>query len=378
MAENRPVTDRSIDRRTFLQRIGGGLFAISLTPILGCEFNSVEPITTGRPLSLLTPIEAFYTKNGAEISIADWRMPVISRESWGLEVTGLVDRPQTFRFADLAARDDQEIDLLKTMRCVIDSNEVRGLIGTAVWTGVPLRLFLDEAGIDLASAKRLRLFGADRFTNNLPVDRIYGVNEPDLVEPLLVTRINGRPLPARHGAPVRLIVHEGFGYRNVKWITKVEVSASDEPFGTYQDAGFVDDGVMRLASRTTDPLQNVRLPAGPVRISGFAVSGSAGIAAVEVSLDSGPWQSADLLSREQALASDRLVADSLQGRSPDAYPFPWRGVWRTWEIDLDVPPGPHSVRVRAIDATGALQPETDQNGLADGVNGYAHLSFEAT
>ena len=367
-----------LDRRAFIRLAGGGAIGLVVLPLVGCESNSVEPITAGERVTILTPVEDFYYKNGAEISISNWSMPVIPREEWGLEITGLVNSPFTLRYADLEGLASDQVELLKTMRCVIDSNEVRGLIGTAVWSGIPLRVFLDQAGIDLGATRRLRFFGADGFANNIPIDRIYGQNDPSLVEPLLVTAMNGEPLPARHGAPVRLIIHETFGYKNVKWVTKVEATSSDEPFGTYQNAGFVDDGVMRVISRTTNPLLNSTVPAGDVLVSGFAVSGRAGITSVEVSVNGGEWLPADLVSSAGVVASDPLIASSLQASDPDRFLFPWRGVWRTWDFRFTATPGRHTLRIRATDEEGNVQPEVDQDGISDGINAWATLAFDAT
>ncbi len=367
-----------LDRRSFLRLAGGGILGVIVIPIAGCEFNGVDPITAGERVRILTPVEEFYYKNGAEISISDWSMPSIRPEDWSMEITGLVSSPTTIRMSDLEAHASDRVDLLKTMRCVIDSNEVRGLIGTAVWTGVPLRIFLDQAGIDLGSTRRLRLYGADGFRNNIPVDRIYGQVDPTLAEPLLVTAMNGVPLPSRHGAPVRLILHEAFGYKNVKWITKVEAVAEDDPFGTYQDAGFVDDGEMRLTSRTTNPLMNASVPAGDLLVSGFAVSGRSGIERVEVSVNGGEWVPADLVGEEGMLSSDPLIPTTLQASDPDRFAFPWRGVWRTWDFRFTATKGRHALRIRAIDADGNVQPEVDPDGISDGVNAWATLAFDAT
>lgn len=365
-----------MDRRTFILRAGGGVLGFSLFGLAGCEFNSVDPITGGRVVSFLTPIDSFFYKNGAETSISDWALPIIERDAWRLRIDGLVGTPMEISYADIEAKSADAIELLKTMRCVIDSNEVQGLIGTAVWRGVPLRLFLDQAGIDRSSAVRLRLYGADTFGNNITVDRVYGNGNPELVEPLLVTHMNGEPLTAEHGAPVRLIVHESFGYKNVKWITRVEATASDEPFGTYQDAGFVDDGVMRVISRATNPLQNASVPAGRVRIEGFAVSGAGGITNVDIALDGGAYQPATLQTEQELKDSEPLLADVIQLSDPGRFPFPLHAVWRLWSFEFDAAAGNHMLRIRATDESGEHQPEQDLGGLADGVNAVGTLTIK--
>ena len=285
---NRPT------RRQFLRTTSSGLVGMSIVPLAlpfaGCEDSLVEPIAFGRALPFLTPLDEFYVKVGAEVSIANWQQPDIAAADWGLTIDGLVDQPLTVRYADLEAEAaaGNAVTILKTMRCVIDSNEIGGLIGTALWTGIPLNVFTNRAGVNPSTA-RFRVFGTDGFTNNFVASRIDNVPAEQLVGPLLVTHMNGELLPAEHGGPVRLLLNESFGYKNIKWIARVEATDSNTPFGTYQDAGFVDDGILRVVSRMTDPITNTILPAGRLRASGFAVSGYAAITEIEISVDEGSW-----------------------------------------------------------------------------------------
>ena len=366
----------TFSRRDFIRLAGGTAIGISFVGLAGCEFNSVEPITLGREVPFLTPVDEFYYKNGADISIPNWTLPSMRSEDWAMDIDGLVASPQTVRFADLEAEASARINLLKTMRCVIDSNDVQGLIGTAVWQGIPLRIFLDRAGIDMAKTRRLRLYGADGFTNNIPIERIYGDQPTDLVEPLLVTHMNGVPLPPEHGYPVRLIIHESFGYKNVKWITRVEATDSDAPFGTYQDAAFVDDGVIRTVSRATEPLDQSQVPAGSLTIRGFAVSGTSGITGVDVSVDGGTFTPALLQDETSVLNADPLIADAVQFTDTGRFPYPLPGVWRKWEFTFQATPGTHTIRIRATDADGNVQPESDSD-ISDGINAFASLRITA-
>jgi len=366
----------SMDRRGFLKLAGGASVGLMYLWITGCESNSVDPIATGSVLPFLTPIDSFYYKNGAEISISRWSMPSIDSATWKLTIDGLVDTPINVTYQDIMNEIAARVDLLKTMRCVIDSNEVQGLIGTAIWSGVPLRTFLDRAGIDRTRTKRLRLYGDDGFTNNIVLDRIYNPDDPALVEPLLVTHINGQPLPPEHGFPVRLIIHESFGYKNVKWLTRVEATAADTPFGTYQDKGFADDGVIRVVSRVTDPVDNLTVTAGQIRCTGFAVSGFGGIAAIEYSLDGGPFQQAAIDTISQVMAEVPDLATTVQGADPSTYSYPYRGVWVKWGCQIDLAPGSHTLRIRASDTSGNVQPETDSD-LSDGINSVPTVHLRA-
>lgn len=363
-------------RREFLRTTGGMVLGISFIGLAGCEFNSVEPIALGSEVPFLTPVKDFYYKNGADISIRDWTLPIISKEQWALKIDGLVSNPITVRYADLEAESANAVNLLKTMRCVIDSNEVQGLIGTAVWRGVPLRIFLDRAGVDPARTRRLFLYGSDRFENNVKLDKVYGSQPQELVEPLLVTHMNGEPLTAEHGAPVRLIIHDSFGYKNVKWIGRVEATDDDRDFGTYQAAGFVDDGQIRAVSRPTEPLSNAQVPAGLITVRGFAVSGFAGIKDVSVSVDEGLFTPAMLQDQASVLSADPLIAEAIQFTGSDRFPFPFRGVWRKWEFTFDAAPGTHTIRIRATDGAGNEQPDADTD-ISDGINAIPSITIIA-
>ena len=362
-----------MNRRNFLKSSGGLIFGVSVIGLGGCEFNSVDPITTGKSIPFLTPVDDFYYKNGAELSVANWTLPIINQDSWRLRIDGLVSSPLEISYADIEAESANAINLLKTMRCVVDSNSVQGLIGTAVWRGVPLRTFMEQAGLDTGATRRIRFYGEDTFTNNITINELLSPAE-GLIEPLLVTHMNDLPLTAEHGAPVRLIIHNSFGYKNVKWLNRVEATASDEVFGTYQDEGFVDDGIMRVSSRATNPLENAEVPAGLVTVEGFAVSGAAGITSVEVSVDGGGFTAATIQSEAEVLASDPLIAEAIQFTQGEGFSYPFKAVWVKWTYEFEATPGVYTIDIKATDAAGAEQPATDST-IDDSLNAVSTVTF---
>ena len=359
----------TVNRRTFLQRTAMGLFGLSLAR---CGYQEVQPLLSGVELPFLTPLGTHYMKNGAEGSIPGWRTPNLNRDTWSMNIDGLVDTPLTLTYADIEAEADQAIDVLKTMQCVVDSNTAQGLVGTAMWRGVPLRIFLDRAGIQLDQAKRLHFFGADGFTNNLPLHKIYDAAYNDGVpETLVVTHMNGELLERDHGAPVRIIVPDGFGYASVKWVERITATVDESAFGTYQDTGFVDDSQSPVFGKITAPTDNLSVPAGPLTINGFSVSGFGGIDRVDISIDGGPWVPAQIASAAEVLTAAPEVGAAIQFADP-TYQYPFRGVWVLWSLSWEATPGRHTIRARATDSTGTAQPERDLE-ISDGINANASI-----
>ena len=359
-----------LPRRQFIKHAGGLVLGCSILPLAGCEQNSFEPIVNGTAIPFLTPItdnnpdNAFYIQYGGQAAIPNWPgVQQLSRPTWSMVIDGLVDAPLTVSFADIQQESARAVKVLSTLRCIVDETFVPGLISTTIWTGVPLSIFLDRAGIDRVLAKRVRFYGADGFTNNLRMNQIYGPLDDDLVEPLLVYEMDGGPLTPEHGNPVRLLVPGSFGYKSVKWLSRIEVSGIDEVFGSYQEQlGYVDDGEVSVINKVTNPLQNQTISAGTFRIFGYALSGEAGIRSVEVSLNDAPFSDATIIPLAEILSSNPEIRDTVQLQD-SRFNYPFRGVWALWEYAWEATPGSHTIRVRANDNNGNTQPLTDDNDL---------------
>ncbi len=367
-----------INRRSFIEtafQSAGvvGLFGLSFG---GCAYQELTALVPGSALPFVTPMGEHYMKNGAEGSIRGWGIPNIDAQAWTLRIDGLVSQPLELGIEDLLA--EPHIPVLKTMQCVVDSNGPQGLVGTAVWAGVPIRTFLDRAGIDLSRAVRVHMHGADGFTGNIPIGRIYDPEQHvGLVEPLLVTHMNGQPLPRNHGGPCRVLVHDGFGYACVKWVTRLEVTVDDSDFGTYQDAGFTDEARTPVFSKVTAPTDNFQVDAGVITCHGFAISGAAPIAAVEVRVNGGEWFGADIAARESVMVASPEAASAVQFTAPEQFSWPLRGVWALWSFSFEAGPGSHKSEVRAIDELGATQEARDLD-ISDGVSSYASVRVKAS
>lgn len=374
------------DRRLFLKGAGGTALGLVFLP--RCQSNEITPKGVGAGFDFLTPIDtslerepgrrppgSFFVQFGAAgIPALSWSyddIPVLPRDAWSLRIEGLVSTPLDLGFADLQAKADIGLDvvLLNTLRCIFDTTAIPGLVGNAIWRGVPLRSFLEDAGIDQQATARVRYFGRDGFSNNLRLDDIF--LPPTTVEPLdplLVFEMNGEPIPHVHGGPVRLLTPGRYGYKNVKWISRFEATADDAEFGSYQEQyQFFDAGTIQPVTKVTTPLTRVEIPAGEFECFGYALSGLAGIATVEASLDDGPFEPADLVPLEEVRTSFPDIEQTIQLARGNAYPF--RGVWTLFRYSFEAIPGEHTLRFRAIDAAGNEQEEVDR-GPRDGATGY--------
>src|SRR5262249_20650076 len=171
------------------------------------------------------------------------------------------------------------------LECI--SNEIGGrLLSTAQWQGFSLKTLLERAGgVGAPEGKHAVFTSADGYVTSLPL--------PALLEArtLLAYQMNGEPLPARHGFPLRAIVPGRYGEQSAKWVTRVEIT-DHEVKGFYQSQGWSAAQVETI-SRIDTP--NKSTPLGEIPISGIAFAGIRGIQQVEVSVDGGTtWRRASL------------------------------------------------------------------------------------
>jgi DMSO/TMAO reductase YedYZ molybdopterin-dependent catalytic subunit len=222
-------------------------------------------------------------------------------------------------------------------------------VGTAEWTGTPLKPILERAGL-LASCKELVFGGIDRGFDG-PEHNYERSLTPAMAmsdDVLLVHRMNGQPLMPQHGFPLRLIVPGWYGMASVKWLNSIE--AIDHAFKGHQQVGTYvykqsrdDTGTPVTSLRVKSLMVPPGIPdwytrrrvvdAGDVTVFGRAWSGNGvPVIRVEVAVD-GVWQDATL-------------------DPPSASKYAWRG-WRTnWRAVQ----GERRLQCRATDANGDTQP----------------------
>ena len=287
--------------------------------------------------TFVTPNADFYRIDTA-LSV-----PRVRAEDWVLRVHGLVDRGLNLRYDDLRRRD--LVERTVTMVCV--SNEVGGpYISTANFVGVPLRDVLLEAGVR-AGADQLFSTSADGWTAGSPLDVVL---EPDRGA-LIALGMNGEPLPLAHGFPARLVVPGLYGYVSAtKWVVDLELTTFAAKRGYWLDRGWAREAPVKVMSRVDRPQRRSTVP-GRVVATGVAWAQPTGVDRVEVRVDNGPWRTATL-------------ADEVNGST-----------WRMWRVELDLPPGGHTIEARATDRAGTTQPQARVAPVPDGATGWHSVFF---
>jgi sulfane dehydrogenase subunit SoxC len=381
---SRPENPRAIDRRTFLAHSAGlaGAAAASVAaPARALDDVSPWSLSPGKPMSgygqpskfeepvkrfVVQPYGAFgpgtgisrtplhalegtITPNGLHFERHHNGVPEIDPAQHRLIVHGMVKKPLVFTMAALARY--PMTSRIYFIECGGNSNPnsmspkppqlpagaIHGLLSTSEWTGVPLALLLDEAGVE-PGATWLLAEGADpvAMSHSIPLEKA-------LDDVLVAVYQNGERLRPEQGYPVRLVVPGWLGNCSVKWLRRIKVTdgpmqAKDET-SKYTDS--MPDGkarqftfVMGVKSVITRPSGGMKMQGpGWYEISGLAWSGAGKIRKVEVSADGGA-------SWTEAALQEPIFSKSL---SRFRTPWEWKG-------------GPAMLQSRATDDQGRVQP----------------------
>ena len=287
---------------------------------------------------LITPNDEFYIIDTA-LSV-----PRVDLRTWTLSFTGLVDTPFSITYDELLAM--PLVERYITLCCV--SNRVGGdLVGNAKWLGVPLRKLVERAGV---RSQGTQLVGrsVDHFTVGFPTSAVF-----DGREAMVALGMNGEPLPLRHGFPARLVVSGLYGYVSAtKWLSEVEFTRWDDFDAYWIPRGWAKQAPIKTQSRIDNPREG-DVKAGINVIAGVAWAQNRGVTRVQVRVDDGQWMNATL--------PQELSIDS----------------WRQWYLEYDFTPGPHTISVRAADATGETQTAKLQPPRPDGATGYHTIRVNA-
>lgn len=324
--------------------------------------NNREPPLPRLVESWITPVDRFYVRSHAA-------NPEIDPAAYRLQVDGLVDRPLSLSLEQLRG-DFPQVEVVATLTCAgnrrYEHSRVRkidgvpwreGAVGNARWGGVRLSDVLAAAGAR-SEARHIWFDGLDRiqrssgevqFGASIPIGKTG--DEAGSPGAIICTSMNGQPLTADHGFPVRTVVPGYIGARSVKWLGRVHVSDHESP-NHYQQNDYKLLG-------SADPLESAEAPAilrfpinavicvptagatisaagGPLRVAGYALPpGRPGVVIdrVEVSTDGGnTWLPTRLSEQSQSMC------------------------WRLWQTAVEVPAGTAGLVVRAIASDGTVQP----------------------
>ena len=215
---------------------------------------ALPSVADQRPAAVLPPnadldvegLSAFVTPN-ADFYRIDTALvvPQVSKDEWRLRIHGMVERELELTFDDLLARD--QIEAYVTLACV--SNPVGGpYVGNALWQGVRLADILAEVGVDPASTQLLST-SVDGWTCGTPVSSLT-----DGRNAMLAVAMNGEPLPAEHGYPVRMVVPGEYGYVSAtKWVVDMEFTTWEAVDAYWVPRGWSQQAPMKTMTRIEVP-----------------------------------------------------------------------------------------------------------------------------
>jgi DMSO/TMAO reductase YedYZ molybdopterin-dependent catalytic subunit len=282
-----------------------------------------------------TPTASFYRVD------TNLTVPRVSVGSWSLEIDGDVRSPFTLTYDELLALPMIERDI--TLTCV--SNEVGGgYVGAARWLGVRLTDVLDRAGVGTQSDQLLST-AVDGFTISTPLAVVR-----DGRDAMIAVGMNGEPLTDTHGFPARLVTPGLYGFVGAtKWLTKLTLTTYAAQQSYWTQRQWATNAPIKTSARIDTPAPLSTVAPGRTVIGGVAWAQHRGVGKVEVQIDGGAWQPAQL--------------------GPDA------GIdyWRQWFVPWDATSGQHTLAVRATDLTGALQTDQRTTPFPEGSSGIQQV-----
>jgi DMSO/TMAO reductase YedYZ molybdopterin-dependent catalytic subunit len=352
---NRAEVER-LDRRRFIIRLGSATAVITAVGAgVGAMVGSRRGRgTTGRELQQasgplpnaealvkpapgtrpeLTPLESHY-----RIDI-NTLPPTIQEDDWRLRIGGLVERPLELTLEEI--RRYEPMEQFVTLSCI--SNPVAGdLIGTARWTGVSLKRLLPDLKLK-DNATHLKITCADGFFETIALETI------DSDERIMLAYAwDGVPLLTEHGFPLRIYIPDRHGMKQPKWIVSIEATDRWED-GYWVARGWDREAHMKATSVIDTVAVDMMIGQATgdtlVPVGGIAHAGARGISMVEVQIDGGDWQKAQLRTPLSDLT------------------------WVVWRYDWPFKKGKHTFTVRCVDGKGRAQIIEEAPPHPDGASG---------
>ena len=335
----------------------------------GLRMHTASPLVMETPLELLaqdsvTPTSKLFVRNNFDFA-EGLTLDPRPLEGWMISLTGLLEKPVELRAADLKMLDQESVEMV--VQCSGNGRSLyskaaktegtqwgRGGVGSVTFKGVRLAQVFERLGVKpkpeavyvTANGKDEAPPMKDDFEHSLPLADV-------MKHSLLALEMNGQPLPALHGGPVRLVTPGFFGTMHIKWLTQLRFEAEETkvnhqmpryrmpheliPPGTAYEFTFQNSRPnyrMNVKSQILTPLPEAKLRAGETKVVGVAFNdGAAAIEMVLVSADKG-----------QSWKPSRL--------SPPKDPTGWT----RWEASVPLAAGSHEIWSRAIDRLGRSQP----------------------
>ena len=325
-----------------------------------------HPFNAGPPPRLLnqsyiTPTNLFFVRSHGDV-------PHVDVSLYRLEVNGRVLKPLSLSLNEIK-HNFERVNVSATLQCAGNRREELmalesipnelgwgvDAISHAVWAGIRLRDVLAEAGVEGDPDSHLHVeFGGLDQVERHHEHFCYGASIPLgkglSPEVILAYEMNGEPLTAVHGFPLRTIVPGYIGARSVKWLAQITVQ--NEPSQNYFQSHAYrlfaphmrpetvewEDGVMLGEMNVTSVIcshdENEWVPSGVVTVQGYSMAGGREIARVDVSCDGGrTWVQAELFNDTSCWA------------------------WTLWKANFELKPGKYQLVVRAMDTSANTQPQ---------------------
>ncbi|HET6574727.1 MAG TPA: molybdopterin-dependent oxidoreductase [Fimbriiglobus sp.] len=360
--------------------LAAGRAAADRPPELAKVLESLEPYFTAQgdfnDVSRGTPLPH-------QLPEEKKRQVGLTRETWRLEVVSDPDHPATLGrqftkeggtaldFAGLLTLGEKHaVRFAKVMTCL----NIGCPLGMGVWEGVPLREVVWRTK-PRENFRRVFYHGYHNddpkqlFRSSLPVGRV--LEDPDGLPPVILCyKLNGEWLAAERGGPVRMVVPEHYGFKSVKWLSRVVLSNLPHANDTYANGNNDVDSPLKTFAAT------LHVPAGakvgdPLPVTGNAQVGVSGLSKVQVWVSpadrkwpaddpyftTAPWVDAEVLPPPEKWGA--AVPKGVMGFDPAGRPKEWpmRLTKAHWAALLPgLPAGEYTLRCRTVDAKGHAQP----------------------
>lgn len=358
-AQTGDVEVRGINRREFMVRVGGASATLTvvgagLGALLGSgsdtnELNSGDnevlspPVTEDELPNANASVQPAPGTRAELTSVSDhYRIDILSGglptipDDYVLPVTGLVASQFEWTLDDIKEMPSQSEYI--TMSCI--SNRIAGsLISTTKWTGVSFKEIIERVQ-PTEEASAVRIVGYDDFDEYVDLELLR--NDERI---MLAYYFNDETLPLRNGFPLRIHIPDRYGMKQPKWIRSIEFISEWEP-GYWVRRGWSEQAIVNQTSVidtvATDNIFTNDADETVVPIGGIAWAGERGIVNVEVRVDDGEWQAAQLRNP----LSDRA--------------------WTLWRYDWAFEEGNHTFEVRSYETREGQSDPVPQSTIRRG------------